>query len=118
MENDIKDLERQRLEAMGRNDVAALGALLSDQLLYLHSTGDRDGKDALLGQIGDGTIVYRRVTPHEPEVHVLGDTAILFGHIDADVTREGNDRTLDYDYLAVWAKADDRWQFFAYQPRP
>jgi ketosteroid isomerase-like protein len=118
MENEIKDLERQRLEAMGRNDVEALDALLSDNLLYLHSTGDRDGKSAMLEQIGDGTIVYREVRPHVPEVHILGDTAVLFGHIDADVTRGGNDRTLDYDYLAVWAKADGRWQFFAYQPRP
>jgi ketosteroid isomerase-like protein len=118
MSEEIKALERERLEAMGRNDVAALDGLLADGLLYLHSTGDRDGKEALLGQIGDGTIVYRRVTPHEPEVHMLGDTAILFGHIDADVTRAGADRTLDYDYLAVWAKADGRWQFFAYQPRP
>ena len=90
MSEEIKTLERERLEAMGRNDVAALDGLLADGLLYLHSTGDRDGKEALLGQIGDGTIVYRRVTPHEPEVHMLGDTAILFGHIDADVTRAGD----------------------------
>lgn len=118
MEDEIEGLERERLEAMARNDIAALEALLSDRLLYLHSTGDRDGKEVYLEQMRNGTMVYRRVTPHAPEVHVLGDTAILFGHIDADVTRDGNERTLDYDYLAVWAKAGGRWQFFAYQPRP
>lgn len=118
MEDEVKALERDRLEAMGRNDVPALDALISDRLLYLHSTGDRDGKEKYLAQIESGRIVYRRVTPHEPEVHVLGDTAVLFGHIDADVTRDGEKLTLDYDYLAVWAKDGGRWRFFAYQPRP
>ncbi len=118
MEDEIKALEHQRLEAMGRNDIDALDGLLSEKLLYLHSTGDRDAKDAYLAQMRQGSMVYREVRPHVPEVHILGDTAVLFGHIDADVTRNGNDRTLDYDYLAVWAKADGRWQFFTYQPRP
>lgn len=118
MEDEIKALELKRLEAMAANDVPTLDAMIADGLLYLHSTGDRDSKAAYLGNISSGSIQYRRVTPHEPEVHVLGDTAVLFGHIDADVTRNGNELTLDYDYLAVWAKADGRWQFFTYQPRP
>ena len=113
-----KEREKQRKEAMLAGDVAALDALISDRLIYLHSTGDRDGKASYLDQLRGGTMTYRRIGTPDVEVHVVGDTAIVFGRMDADVTRDGTDRTLDYDYLAVWVRDGGEWQFLVFQPRP
>ncbi len=118
MTGEIEALERKRAEAMQAGDVDTLDALISDKLVYLHSSGGRDGKESYLGQIRDGTITYIRVAPPEPEVVLAGDTAIVFGRMNADVVRAGKDLALDYDYLAVWAKEGGQWRFLAFQPRP
>ncbi len=118
MTGEIEALERQRAEAMQAGDVDTLDALISDKLIYLHSSGGRDGKESYLGNLRSGTIDYKRVAPPEPEVHIAGDTAIVFGRMNADVVRDGKPLALDYDYLAVYAREDGRWRFLAFQPRP
>lgn len=118
MTDEIETLERKRAEAMQAGDVDTLDALISDKLVYLHSSGGRDGKDSYLAQLRDGVIDYKRVAPPEPEVVLAGDTAIVFGRMDADVVRDGKALALDYDYLAVWAREGGRWRFLAFQPRP
>ena len=118
MTGEIEALENQRAEAMQAGDVDALDALISDKLIYLHSSGGRDSKESYLAQLRSGAITYQRVAPPEPEVHVAGDTAVVFGRMNADVVRDGKNLALDYDYLSVWAKENGRWQFLAFQPRP
>lgn len=118
MTGEIEALERQRTEAMQAGDVDTLAGLISDKLIYLHSSGGRDSKDSYLAQIRSGAIEYKRVAPPDPEVHVVGDTAVVFGRMNADVVRDGKDLALDYDYLSVWAKENGRWQFLVFQPRP
>jgi ketosteroid isomerase-like protein len=118
MEAEIKALERERVQAMLAGDVAALDALISDGLVYLHSSGGRDSKASYLAQLRDGTIRYQRIAEPDPEVRLAGDTAVVFGRMDADVVRDGKPLALDYDYLAVWARENGRWRFFVFQPRP
>jgi ketosteroid isomerase-like protein len=118
MTGEIEALERKRAEAMQAGDVDTLDGLISDKLVYLHSSGGRDSKDSYLAQLRDGKIDYKRVAPPEPEVVLAGDTALVFGRMDADVVRDGKNLSLDYDYLAVWAKEGGNWRFLAFQPRP
>ena len=44
----VIDLDRQRMEAMARKDLAALDALIAADLVYTHSTARLDTKESLL----------------------------------------------------------------------
>ena len=52
------------------------------------------------------------------DVVLLGDTALVFGQMNADLTVNGTDKTLNNNALAVWTKEHGIWKFVAYQPTP
>jgi hypothetical protein len=51
---EIKALEDRRYDAMLGNDLATLDRLLSEQLVYTHSNGQRDTKNAYLKRVESG----------------------------------------------------------------
>jgi hypothetical protein len=51
---DLKNLEDERCRAMTGADMAALDRLFSDKLIWTHSSGHVDSKQALLAKIESG----------------------------------------------------------------
>ena len=50
----VIELDRKRMNAMAQKDIATLNGLLSDDLVYTHSTGRLDTKHSLIGADGIG----------------------------------------------------------------
>ncbi len=50
----VIELDRKRMNAMAQKDIATLNALLSDDLVYTHSTGRLDTKHSLIGAMESG----------------------------------------------------------------
>jgi ketosteroid isomerase-like protein len=111
----IRAAEDRRYAAMVGADVGALGALLSDRLVYGHSTGSRDSKDSLLAKIGDGSLLYVTLRHPVQEVIVLGDAALVIGEMHGEVVLNGLPRQLHSNVLAVWAATGDDWRLAAFQ---
>ena len=61
----IIDLDKKRMHAMAQKDIATLKALLSDDLVYTHSTARLDTKQSLIGAMESGTTVYTAVEPSD-----------------------------------------------------
>ena len=61
----VIDLDRRRMEAMARKDVAALNELISDDLVYTHSSARLDTKQSLIGAMESGQTVYTAVVPSD-----------------------------------------------------
>jgi uncharacterized protein (TIGR02246 family) len=116
----VRDLEERRYRAMADRDVAALDALLADELVYTHSSSARDSKSSYLEALRAGRLDYERIEHPEEEILVSGDTAVVVGRMQATVLVNGARRSLDSATLAVWVRRDGRWQLLAYQstPRP
>ena len=56
-EQKVIELDKKRMEAMAKKDLAALHALISDGLVYTHSSARLDTKQSLIGAMelgGDG----------------------------------------------------------------
>jgi hypothetical protein len=62
MLEDIRSLERARFAAMVSGDLKALSALLDDDLIYVHSNGQADSKDAYLNSLREGRITYEEIS--------------------------------------------------------
>ena len=60
--------------------------------------------------------VYHSVTYPIDQVTVIGDVALVFGEMKADLPAGGRHRHLDNGTLAVWTRTGPTWRLLAFQP--
>lgn len=114
----IEQLEERRYEAMRRADLAALGELLSEELVYTHSNAAHDDKASYLEKVRAKFFDYHRIDHEDQDIKVRGDVALVTGVMKADVSLNGTPKSLNNRYLAVWLREDAGWRFAAYAPTP
>ena len=51
----IIDLDKKRMTAMAQKDIATLNELISDDLIYTHSSARLDTKKSLIGNMESGS---------------------------------------------------------------
>ena len=111
----IIDLDRQRMEAMAKKDIAMLNTLLSDDLVYTHSTARLDTKQSLIGAMESGTTVYTSVVPSDVVAQDLGDAVVLTGVARISVTSNGNPINFGVRFTDVYANKGRQWQMVTWQ---
>ena len=108
--------EQSRRAALLSNDIAALDKLLSDDLRYVHSTGKREDKRAVLEGLSSKQIGYERFELSGLDVHsITKDVAVLTGTIDQ--RKLGNGKWSDAKLLfhAVWRDEGGQWRLVSLQ---
>jgi len=120
--NEILRLEDERYAAMLARDVTALGRLLDDELVYMHSSGVADSKESYLRGLREGIWDYRKIGRSEQSVKVSGDTALVFNRLAISIKVRGVQKELDNRALAVWVRRGGAWRLIALQsgavPKP
>jgi ketosteroid isomerase-like protein len=111
----VIDLDKERMDAMGQKNIAALNALISDDLVYTHSTARLDTKTSLLGAMESGATVYSSVVPSDVKAQDLGDTVILTGSARIGVMSQGRPNSFAVRFTDVWSNRTGRWQMVAWQ---
>jgi ketosteroid isomerase-like protein len=115
---EIRALEDRRYRAMIAKDVAALDALLHDDLLYTHSTAATDGKPRYLENIRQAKSDYRKIERPEESIRVYGGTAIVTGRVRIEVLVEGAPRQLNSRFTDVWLNGPGGWRMVIWQSTP
>src|SRR5919109_2490391 len=111
----IIDLDKKRMHAMAQKDIATLNALLSDDLVYTHSSARLDTKQSLIGAMESGRTVYTAVVPSDVKAQDCGDTVILTGNARISVNSGGNAMNFGVRFTDVWANKGGQWQMVAWQ---
>jgi ketosteroid isomerase-like protein len=111
----VADLDKKRMDAMGQKDLAALDALISDDLVYTHSTARLDSKKSLIGAMESGATVYTSVVPSGVVAQDLGDTVVLTGSARIGVLSQGRANSFAVRFTDVWSNQTGRWQMVAWQ---
>lgn len=112
-------LEAQRWEHLLNADAPALSLCLSDDLIFIHSSGLKDDKEAYLDSIRKMTVLYHRAEREIAAVIALGEDAFLVqGDITMDVTLKEAPRTLNSLYSVIWRREDGRWRLVSHQTTP
>jgi hypothetical protein len=114
----LREAEESRRLAMLANDGAQLGALLADELLYVHSTGGKDSKQSYVHRLASGALRYERVEFIEPAFRVIGTTGFVTAAMQAVVVSGGNHREVANNYLAVWEHGANGWKMLYLQGTP
>ena len=109
--------QKERLQAMVRSDLDALGRLLPDDLTYTHASGIADTKASLLSAIAAGKLKYKSFDPGQPRVRIYGNTAVLTGVATVQVeSAQVGPAPFQILFTDVYVrKPDGRWQAVAWQ---
>ena len=111
----IIDLDRKRMTAMAEKDIATLKAVLSDDLVYTHSSARLDTKASLINGMESGSTVYNSVEPSEVKAQDLGDAVVLTGVARIRVTSGGKPNAFAVRFTDVYANKGGQWQMVTWQ---
>ncbi|WP_433281568.1 NAD(P)-binding domain-containing protein [Pseudonocardia xinjiangensis] len=112
----IRELEDRRYDAIVAGDFDGFAKLAHPDLAYTHSTGDTDTLESYLEKCRAGFYDYHRIDHPVDRITVVGDTAIVVGEMNADLTAGGVQKTLTNRCLAVWVRSGGDWKLLGYQP--
>src|SRR6201981_2805494 len=87
--------------AMSQKDIATLNAVISDDLVYTHSSARLDTKQSLIGNMESGSTVYTAVEPSDVKAQDLGDTVVLTGACRISVMSQGRPNSFSVHLTAV-----------------
>ena len=111
----IIDLDKKRMHAMAKKDVATLQSVLADDLIYTHSSARLDTKQSLIGAMESGSTVYTSVVPSDVKAQDLGDTVVLTGSCRIRVNAGGRPNSFGVRFTDVYANKGGRWQMVTWQ---
>ena len=111
----VVDLDKKRMQAMAKKDVATLEAVLADDLVYTHSSARLDTKRSLIDAMVSGATVYTGVEPSDVKAQDLGDTVVLTGIAQIKVVSNGTPNAFSVRFTDVYAKRNGSWQMVTWQ---
>ena len=111
----IKALDEERMAAVVAGDLDALDRILADDLTYVHTSAAIDTKASIMEGISSGRLNYKKMAPRDVRVRDYGDSAVLRGQADVEVTSGGNDLTFSLEFTEVYVNGDAGWQMVAWQ---
>lgn len=111
----IVELDRKRMEAMCKQDLAALDELLADDLIYTHSSARVDTKQSLIANMQSGATVYTSLEASDVTAQVFGDAVVLTGVAKVGVTSNGRPISFGIRFVNVYANRGGRWQMVTWQ---
>lgn len=111
----VSDTERRRFAAQIRKDDAVLEQVLSDDLIYVHSQGQTDGKAPYIQSIRDGKLRYDAIDVQDETIRIYGNTAVVNGVCLVKATSNGETIHTRLRYTDVYVRKGRQWQMVAYQ---
>lgn len=110
------ELENRRLGLMIDADVNAFAQLLSDEVIYVHSSGFADDKISYVKKFREGVFIYHRGVSQLKTVSALGDDGFMAtGTVQIDATVGGELRQIRALFLVVWRKESGTWRLLGHQ---
>ena len=113
--NEIIELENQRIAAMIAGDETTLDTILSDDLIYTHSTARVETKAEFIGNVTSGRTRYVSFERDDVNIRDYGDTAVVTGHAKLHVMAGEQDLEFQVRFVDIYCRLNGRWQMVAWQ---
>jgi ketosteroid isomerase-like protein len=114
-EDEIKNLEEARNQAVLHGDVAALDRMTSDDYTFITLRGEMRTKSDILKGFASGSFHYESRQISDLNVRVYGNTALVTGRSIQKGMENGKDYSGDYRFTRVYVKQKGRWLTVALQ---
>jgi uncharacterized protein (TIGR02246 family) len=104
-----------RIAATIKGDLAALGALMTDDLTYTHSSGVTETKAEFLDGLKTGKYLYKSIEAPTRRVRVHGDAAIVSGPAHIVIEPGGKRTELDLYFTEIYVREGGKWRMALWQ---
>jgi ketosteroid isomerase-like protein len=114
--SDVAIAEQALYRAMIAQDFAALGALLADDVVYIHSTAVAETKDGYLAGVRGGLYEYEAIESSDVSLRRFGDVAIQTGTVRMTVGARDQPRaSIALLFTLVWKREQQGWRLWQRQ---
>lgn len=111
----VEEATVQFLAATVSGDAETYAGLVSDDLDYIHSTGEHDNKSSILEKVGAGQYTAVAKIDYAPtDIWVIGEVAVAVGTISPVLKKEGTFPARPVSSVDVWQHVDGRWQLLVH----
>lgn len=114
--DEITKAEMAFADALKKNDFAALERLLSNDLVYTHSSGLVETKAEYIAKLKSGEQKYSTMDYSNIKARVYGGDA---GVLNARIAMTGATKNVPFNntllVIHIWIKQGGRWQLVAHQ---
>ena len=114
-ESEVRLAQRQRFEAMMKQDVVALDTLLDDELDYIHTGGDLQSRSQFIDMIKKQTVVYESIAPTDVRVRVYNGLALSTGRSQMRVKSSAGISSFQIRFTEVYVRRDAHWLLTAWE---
>lgn len=114
----VAEAERTWARALETGDVRALESFVDDACTFIGPDGDFEERDAYLEgyrQLPKLGVRVRKVDIDGSRTRLLGDTAVVTGHVLAHIEAQGRAVVEDVRFTRVYARRGERWRMVAGQ---
>ena len=116
--HEVEQMEEQRYQAMLAHDLVKLEKLLSEDLIYTHSSALTDSKASYIESLKLGDVYYQQIEREDVLLRAYGNSAVVTGKILMIVTLKGELKLINNRFAGIWVKQKPGWQLVTWQPTP
>ena len=113
---EVEAVERARFQTWVKGDIAAMQAVMADDVLYCHSNGQCQTKKEFIAEIESKQRVYKKMDLISMTAKALGSYAVLInGTVDVVAEAPGKVAQFKGIYTSVYIRRHERWQLISWQ---
>ena len=113
IEQAIKQLDGERIEAQVGADAAALDRIYADDFIGVGPSGTVRTKKQVISDFTSGTLKFQSITTDEVQVRVYENTAVETGLSTMNGKDKGTAVPRNTRFTRVWVKQQGRWRLVA-----
>ena len=113
VEQIIRKLDEERIQAQIHADAAALDRLYADDFIGVGPSGTVRTKPQVMSDFTSGTLKFQSITTDEVQVRVYGNSAVETGLSTMKGEDKGKAVPQDTRFTRVWVKQQGRWLLVA-----
>jgi uncharacterized protein (TIGR02246 family) len=113
VEQAIRKLDHERIQAQIGADTAALDRIYADDFIGVGPSGAVRTKAQVIADFTSGDLKFQSITTDDVQVRVYGDTAVETGRSKMNGQDKAKTVPRDTRFTRVWVKQQGRWRLVA-----
>src|SRR3984885_9837684 len=118
LEEQIKQLERDRQNSFVHNDISALDRDTADDYTTIGSSGKLSDKPQMMKNLRAAHTKILSMDLDDMKARVYGDTAVLTGRAREVSVTDGQQKDEHVLFMRIFVKTNGHWQAVAYEQTP
>ena len=114
-EHEVRTAEQQWFEALVKQDVAALEALLDEDMSFVHTDGETQSKDEVIEMVRSRRLVFESIDPSDLHVRVYDGAAVVTGLSQIKLRWATGVSSFKVRFTETYVRRGNRWFLAALQ---